>query len=90
MSELKPYLKEVIAEIDTALERVLPSEETAPQTIHKAMRYSIFAGGKRLRPVVCLAAAEALGADRQVALHSACAVEAMHCLLYTSPSPRDA
>ena len=78
MSELKPYLQELIAEVDAALDQHLPAEETTPETIHKAMRYSIFAGGKRLRPVVCLAAAEALGVDRNVAIHSACAVEAMH------------
>ncbi len=78
MSELKPYLKELIAEVDAALDTYLPAESAAPETIHKAMRYSIFAGGKRLRPVVCLAAAQAIGADRSVALHAACAVEAMH------------
>jgi len=78
MSDLKPYLKELIADVDAALDKHLPSEETTPSTIHKAMRYSIFAGGKRLRPVVTLAAAEALGAERKVAVHAACAVEAMH------------
>jgi len=78
MSELKPYLTDLIAEVDAALDRYLPAENTTPETIHKAMRYSIFAGGKRLRPVLCLAAAEALGADRSVAIHAACAVESMH------------
>ncbi len=78
MSDLKPYLQELIAEIDTALDQQLPTKDTAPETIHKAMRYSIFAGGKRLRPVVTLAAAEALGASRESALPAACAVEAMH------------
>jgi len=68
MSDLKPYLQELIAKIDAALDQQLPSEDTAPETIHKAMRYSIFAGGKRLRPVVALAAAEALGASRESAL----------------------
>jgi len=77
-TELKPYLKKLIAEVDAALDSYLPKEETAPKTIHKAMRYSIFAGGKRLRPIVCLATAEALGANRSVAIHSAIAVEAMH------------
>lgn len=78
MSDLKSYLKELIGEVDTALSNFLPSEDTAPETIHKAMRYSIFAGGKRLRPVLTLAAAEALGAGREIALPSACAVEVMH------------
>ena len=78
MTTLESYLKEVTAEIDSALDSFLPSEEANPQTIHKAMRYSIFAGGKRLRPVLCLAAAEALGAERAVALPASAAVEAMH------------
>jgi geranylgeranyl diphosphate synthase type II len=43
--------------VDSALNRLLPSATTKPKTIHQAMRYSIFAGGKRLRPVICLATA---------------------------------
>lgn len=78
MSDLKPYLKELIGEIDHALDQMLPAKTVAPVTIHEAMRYSIFAGGKRLRPVVCLAAAEAIGGSRQAALPAACAVESMH------------
>ena len=78
MSELKEYLQELIAEVDSALDAHLPAETIAPETIHKSMRYSIFAGGKRLRPVFVLAAAEAIGADRSVAIDAACAVEAMH------------
>ncbi len=78
MSDLKPYLKELVSDIDARLDVFLPAEGTAPETIHKAMRYSIFAGGKRLRPVLTLAAAEAIGANREVALPCACAVEAMH------------
>lgn len=78
MPDLKPYLENLISEIDEALEQALPAESTPPETIHKAMRYSIFAGGKRLRPVLTLASAEALGADRRLALPAACAVEAMH------------
>jgi len=78
MTDLKDYLKDVTAKIDKALDSYLPAEDASPETIHKAMRYSIFAGGKRLRPVLCLAAAEALGADHSVALPAAAAVEAMH------------
>jgi geranylgeranyl diphosphate synthase, type II len=78
MSDLKAYLAERSAHVDAALERFIPSAETAPATIHKAMRHSIFAGGKRLRPILCLAAAEACGADPEVAMAAACAVECLH------------
>lgn len=62
--------------VDVALERWLPDPKTS--TIHRAMHYSIFAGGKRLRPVLCLAAAEACGGTARNALPSACAVECIH------------
>lgn len=58
---LNDYITEQCALIDAALDRLLPAENESPETIHKAMRYSIFAGGKRMRPVLCLAAAEACG-----------------------------
>jgi len=64
--------------VDRALGRYLPSESEKPATIHKAMRYSIFAGGKRLRPVLTLAAAEACGGKIPAALPAACAVECIH------------
>ena len=64
--------------VDTALDKLLPPETAAPPTIHKAMRYSIFAGGKRIRPVLCLAACEAVGGNVAVALPLACAVECIH------------
>ena len=64
--------------INEALDRFLPGETTRPATIHKAMRYSLFAGGKRLRPALCLAAAEACGGRDQDALPLACAVECIH------------
>ena len=56
---LNDYITEQCALIDAALDRLLPAENESPETIHKAMRYSLFAGGKRMRPVLCLAAAEA-------------------------------
>jgi len=62
--------------VDLALERWLPDPSTA--TIHRAMHYSIFAGGKRMRPVLCLAAAEACGGSFKNALPPACAVECIH------------
>jgi len=64
--------------VDAALNRYLPSASTKPATIHKAMRYSIFAGGKRLRPVICLATAEVLRGNVDLALPLACAVECIH------------
>jgi geranylgeranyl diphosphate synthase type II len=64
--------------VDAALNRLLPSSTTKPKTIHEAMRYSIFAGGKRLRPVICLATAEVLHGQASDALPLACAVECIH------------
>jgi geranylgeranyl diphosphate synthase type II len=64
--------------IDRALDRSLPKESVPPPTIHKAMRYSLFAGGKRLRPVLTLAAAEACGGKTGAALPLACAMECIH------------
>jgi len=64
--------------VETALNRFLPSASTRPKTIHQAMRYSIFAGGKRLRPIICLAAAEVLRGKIDDALPLACALECIH------------
>jgi geranylgeranyl diphosphate synthase type II len=65
-------------QVDRALDRWLPSEKTRPVTLHRAMRYGIFGGGKRLRPILCLAAAEACGGTPGPALPAACAVECIH------------
>lgn len=78
MSNLKTWLKTQQKRVDDELKRQLPEENVRPTTIHKAMRYSIFAGGKRLRPILCLAAAEACGGNMENALAPACAVEIMH------------
>lgn len=75
---LKAYLSEKQKLVDSELKRQLPSASTSPTTIHQAMRYSIFAGGKRLRPVLCLAAAEACGGKDEEALALAAAVECIH------------
>ena len=75
---LKPYLDSRQGLIDRALDRYLPKENAKPATIHKAMRYSLFAGGKRLRPILCLAAAEACGGKIDNALPLACAMECIH------------
>ncbi len=75
---LRSYLISRQKAVDRALNRFLPNESTAPATIHKAMRYSLFAGGKRLRPILCLATAEACGGKIDAALPLACAVECIH------------
>ena len=59
--DLKSYLSARAAETDAALDAFLPAADERPATIHGAMRYCVFAGGKRLRPVLCLAAAVLLG-----------------------------
>lgn len=76
--DLSRYLTDRTRVIDRALDRFLPKERTKPATIHKAMRYSLFAGGKRLRPVLNLAAAEACGGTLEQAMPGACAVECIH------------
>jgi geranylgeranyl diphosphate synthase, type II len=76
--ELKIYLKQLTADVDAALDKFLPKARERPATIHAAMRYCVFSGGKRLRPVLCLAAAEACGGEISNALTTACAVELMH------------
>ncbi len=77
---LNDYIAEQCDLVDAALDKLLPAEDESPATIHKAMRYSIFAGGKRMRPVLCLAAAEACGGLAVNALVPACAVEMMHTI----------
>jgi geranylgeranyl diphosphate synthase type II len=76
--DLRAYLITRQKEVDHALDHFLPKAATKPATIHKAMRYSLFAGGKRLRPILCLAAAEACGGLAKDALPLACAVECIH------------
>lgn len=76
--DLKSYLSARAAEVDAAMDAFLPKAKERPATIHAAMRYAVFAGGKRLRPVLCLAAAEACGGDVSDALAPACALELMH------------
>ncbi len=75
---LKTYLIARQKLIDRALDRYLPRANTKPVTLHKAMRYSLFAGGKRLRPILCLAAAEACRGNIDDALPLACALECIH------------
>src|SRR2546423_14788663 len=76
--ELKAYLEARTAAVNRALDRFLPKATAKPATIHKAMRYSLFAGGKRMRPALCLAAAAACGGLEQHPMPLACAVECIH------------
>lgn len=76
--EIKSYLKERCRIVDEALERYLPKEDELPFSLHKAMRYSVFAGGKRVRPILMLAACEAVGGAVAQALPAACAMEMIH------------
>ena len=76
--ELSSYLQRSTESVNAALDSFLPKAKTKPSTIHTAMRYSLFAGGKRLRPALCLAAAEACGGEIEGALPFACAVECIH------------
>jgi geranylgeranyl diphosphate synthase, type II len=76
--DLQAYLTERRALVDAALERALPSENTPPPTIHRAMRYSVMAGGKRLRPILVIAGAETVGGTAATVLPTACALEMIH------------
>lgn len=76
--DLEKYLGEAVSDVDGAMDDFLPTLDERPGSIHEAMRYCVFAGGKRLRPVLCIAAAEACGGRREEAFPAACAVELMH------------
>jgi geranylgeranyl diphosphate synthase, type II len=78
MVDILHYLQEQKAIVDEALARYLPGEEQYPAAIFQAMRYSIFAGGKRVRPILAIAAAEASGGTAADVLPLACALECIH------------
>jgi geranylgeranyl diphosphate synthase type II len=75
---LPAFFEEDRLAVDAALERLLPPESARPTIIHRAMRYSVFAGGKRVRPILCLEAARIFAADVSPALPVACALEFIH------------
>jgi geranylgeranyl diphosphate synthase type II len=66
------------AQINAALDRYLPREDAYPETLHRAMRYSVFSGGKRFRPVLCIASYEACGGSGDAVMPVACAIELLH------------
>ena len=76
--DLTKWLSDSAEKVNQALDFYLPPENQKPTTLHKAMRYSVFAGGKRVRPAVLLAATEACEGDRESALPLACAIECIH------------
>jgi geranylgeranyl diphosphate synthase type II len=78
MMYLKEYLEERRMLVEEALEGYLPGEDAYPAQIHQAVRYSIFSGGKRLRPILAIAAAEAVGGDAGIVMHFACGIEMIH------------
>jgi len=75
---LTSYLEERIRLVEAALDKFLPKVDTLPSTLHDAMRYSVFAGGKRIRPVLMMAACEAVGGTAPQVLPAACAIEMIH------------
>jgi geranylgeranyl diphosphate synthase type II len=76
--DLRSYLQEKKRLVDHALERYVPSSDGHASTIYKAMRYSLFAGGKRLRPILTIASSEAVGGYTDSVLPFACAIELIH------------
>jgi geranylgeranyl diphosphate synthase, type II len=76
--DINAYISESKKIVDEYLDRLLPAESEIPSTIHKAMRYSIFAGGKRVRPILTLASGESLAGDRKILFHLGAAIEMMH------------
>jgi len=75
---LEAYLQDRKKIVEEALERYLPEKDSHPRELHNAMHYSVFAGGKRIRSILCLAALEACGGDLASAMPVACALELIH------------
>ncbi len=76
--KLPTFFEEDRLTVDAALERLLPAGTAQPSSIHTAMRYSVFAGGKRIRPILCLETARIFASDVTPAHHPACAIEFIH------------
>lgn len=76
--DIKQYIEEKKSLVEEALDRYLPRESEMPATLHKSMRYSMMAGGKRLRPILCIASCEAVSGQIKNALPTACALEMIH------------
>ena len=82
MDRLLQFVKDTAEEVEKRLESIIPFADLRPENLHEAMRYSVLGGGKRLRPMLTLAAYDAAGGgtgERYRALDAGCAVELMHC-----------
>ena len=75
---LREYLAAQQKLVDAELDRLVPPESAPPETIHRAMRYSLFAGGKRIRPLLCMEAARAVGGPAEGVVAAACPLELIH------------
>ena len=75
---LREYLAQQQKLVDGELHRLVPPETTPPETIHRAMRYSLFAGGKRIRPILCIEAARTIADECAGILPTACSLEMIH------------
>ena len=75
---LREYLARQQQVVEAELNRLVPPETTAPATIHRAMRYSLFAGGKRIRPILCIEAAQTVAGSFEGVLPAACSLELIH------------
>lgn len=80
---LDSYLEPRLQRIERALREYLPATDKKPATLVEAMRYALLSGGKRLRPVLCIASAEACGAEMETVLPTACALEMIHAFSLT-------
>src|SRR3954454_10941905 len=76
--DLRDYLVQQQQLVDSELDRLVPAESTEPATIHRAMRYSLFAGGKRIRPILCMEAARTISGVCDGAISAACSLELIH------------
>ena len=75
---LPEFFEEDRLAVDAQLDRLMPAETVPPHSIHQAMRYSVFAGGKRIRPILCMETARIFEADVSAALYPGCAIEFIH------------
>src|SRR6266403_195635 len=76
--KLPAFFEEDRLSVDAALERLMPAESAPPSSIHTAMRYSVFAGGKRIRPILCIETARIFTGDVSAVHYPACAIEFIH------------
>ncbi len=78
MSNLENFFNYCSQIVDAELDKLIPSAETAPKRLYESIRWSVFAGGKRFRPALCLAVGNAFGADEKKLLNTACGIEMIH------------